>query len=174
MKKKLPYIITVSFLILFVGFASFSTFLRQQPPTQPEDSTPVVTSPTTQTSALPVAMHSTNPSSFALTDILVTNQPSPDLSPLQHQVAFRPQDQIYITIKLPSEKVGSQVTAEMTYMVDQSKLGPVTSSVKTKDDLTYAMFELVPPPSGWPKGEYAVSIADPSSNALRQIPVTVK
>lgn len=174
MKKMLPYILIVGVLIFVIGFASLNTFLRPGSVTQYEAVNAPVSTPSTQASAIPVVVPSTDPTSLSLTDTVITTVPGPDVSPLQHQTSFVPQDQIYITVKLSSERVGTELSAKLTYTADQSRLGPVSATVKEKDSAAYAMFELVPPPSGWPKGEYVLSIADPSSSAIRQFPLSMK
>jgi len=103
----------------------------------------------------------------SITAIIVTDSASPTTVTAADSKAILPAStsQILVVVELDSATTATSAVLKMTYLADDSVLGPVSSSIKVVNGRKTAAFGLNKPPAGWPTGPYTLLVVLPTDQS---------
>lgn len=152
MTKKIIAIVSLFIIIiLVVGGVYFYTQRRASLTSNPDlASTPT---PSENPDASPILVDAPKD---PITSIIVTDSDSPTTVTLAANKTALPVDteMINVVLILDPASPASAAVLTMTYIADESTLGPVTADIKTIGGRKMAGFVITKPTTDWPNGPY--------------------
>jgi hypothetical protein len=173
MQKKVLLITSFFFVfVILIGGGVFLYYRMSSTPTSlyPMDTVTDSTLPTAsltpspspyQLSATVSAILGTDaPKAPAITDIVITDAADATVvAPSQSKTQLpATTSTIKIAVWLNPESTAERVALKLTYIADDSVLGPATATVKTVNQRKLATFSMTKPTNGWPNGPYTLQV----------------
>lgn len=179
MSKKILAIIALFILTgVILGGIYLYTKTRQNQADAPQatsesvETTVLAQSPTpvASESASPLsAMNATNPATAPnpILDIIVTDTGTPTAVTAADSKKTLPAatDVIKVIVHLDAKTTATTAVLKMTYIADDSVLGPASAPIKTVNGKKMAAFGMKKPPAGWPNGPYSLFVALPTGES---------